>query len=339
MSSSKLYPESEVNNRFDTAVILRNPENPSSVAIANNIYKKITKGERNISSVYIEDSAQSPEGYAPLLNSYDQSNKNAWLVVGGDGTFSQFANSRPKSPVMIVPGGYANDTYKMLYGSSTLHYPGYILAHGQRTVIHPLEINSYKSGSDLNSIIKTLDVLDLENQISPDDSELAFGYWGIGLSGLVSNHLAQNNVREVRDKLSSLGKFIYSGKLISSIIPKSPPLEIVHSRGSRIRHEVLFANGNRMAKLIRFGGVDIRENRAALLELEKSTHTSFISLLGRSALLEKYTDFGTNTYHIFGVKSDKDMYSQRDGEAKKQESGTVFKIGISDYGVNVITVR
>lgn len=328
-----------------TAVILRNPNNQRAAEIANSVYKNITRGDTRVAQAYIEDTQALPENYNPLLEAYDKDDRNAWLVVGGDGTFSQFANSQPESPVMIIPAGYANDMHKMLYLAKPLKFPGLILQRGKRSVIRPLEIKRYEPSNGIESVSSVLDQLyahkdtNTEKLIQPVDTELAFGYWGLGLSGLVSHKLNQKDVRQNRDQLNSLKKFIYSGKIISKSILTSPEIEIIQPTGTRICHEILFANGSRMAKVIRFGGVDILNDSATMLELCKPSHSAFISLLGKSAVLAINARFNPNSQHTFGIKSSEDIYSQRDGEVRQQTSGAVFQVGISDYELNVITAR
>lgn len=307
-------------NRFDTAVIVRNPLNN----LANEQAEKTRLDIKHLfQDVIIEDSAPDVSGHRELVNYYDSpSGKTLWIPTGGDGTFSNLAGARPKSPIMINRAGYANDTSHMSSGLRTHLQPEKIIEQGRIVNLRPLEITSKSPNS------------------SKSQTELAFGYFGIGLSGHVAKNMNDDKRRSEASDKHPLKRHLKSGKLILDTLGVMPSFQVIENDESRTRYELLFANGPRMARVFRFIDLQLFEQEAGRVELTTASKLNFGLVMGRAALLGDFVRLDQHSRHSFRIESDEQIVAQRDGEINDcYGSGTTFDVKLSDYSAKILTRR
>lgn len=321
MSDSQASLSRSINydkNNFETAVIIRNPDNARANDQAQHAKSRLKK---LIGEIVIEESQNKTEDYKDLLASYDgQDHNTVWVTVGGDGTFSNFANAKPRSPIIINPAGNANDIGHMLSWAYTYGHPERILKWGRVAELRPLEIVAQP----------------------PDGSEpfveLAFGYWGAGLSGRVAEKLSSDDHRFRRDhKLSTIGKLLLDGNAIIDSLQAIPSLKLIENDNEQLRYEFQYVNGSRFARVFRVGRGQLLEPKAHRVELDNSKTLGLIAAMGKAAISGGDSQLAENEVHKFKIESDSEFSTQRDGENRPQLSGTTFTIGFSDYSAKVLT--
>lgn len=316
--ASLSHPNNYGKNSFETAVIIHNPENPKALEQAQNAKLRLKK---LIGEIIIEKSQPDTASYKDLLDSYDsQDNNTIWVTVGGDGTFSNFANAKPESPIIINPAGNANDLGHMLSWAYTYGHPERILKWGRIANLRPLEITAQ----------------------APDDSqpftELAFGYWGAGLSGHVAEKLSSGEHRSRRDnKSSTIGKLLFDGSAIINSLQSIPSLKLIENDDEQLRYEFQYVNGNRFAKVFRVGRGQLLEPKAHRVELDNSKTLGLMAAMSKAAITGGDSQLAEGEFHKFKIESEGEFWTQRDGENRPQISGTTFTIGFSDYSAKVLT--
>lgn len=315
------------NPQFNNVVIIRNPANEHASNRALQIQYDLMR-TKNFPNIAIRDSRPKTTDYIDLLDEFDGiDNNTAWVSVGGDGTFSNFAGSLPKSPIMVTPAGYANDMAHMLSFFDTFAHPDAMLNYGRVTFLNPLEISWH------DPIAKA------------SGHDLAFGYWGLGLSGQVAREQSQKQYRDKRDNMTPIGKFINSGNLIVKSSVETPSFEVIIDQNTMTRQEITFLNGQRMAKKLRFNDLKITENKFALLEIDKGKRIDMITVLGIAATkgLDGLRIFNESEEYRFIIGAGRYVCSQRDGEHNENMSihgpGTEFAVKLSDKHVKVLTSR
>ena len=306
------------NNNFETAVIIRNPDNDNADKQAQHAKLRL---KHLVREIVIEESQSAAESYKKLLDKYDEPEQNTvWVTVGGDGTFSNFANAKPKSPIIINPAGTANDIGHMLSGLYTYGHPERILKRGRVADLRPLEIIAQP----------------------PDGSEpfieLAFGYWGAGLSGHVAEKLASDNHRSRRDKKpSTISKLLFDGSAIIDSLQTIPSLKLTENDNEQIRYEFQYVNGSRFARVFRVGRGQLLEPKAHRVELDNNKTLGLMAAMSKAKLIGVNSQLAEGESHEFKIESEGDFWTQRDGENRQQLSGTIFSIGFSDYSAKVLT--
>lgn len=305
---------------FDTAVVIYNPNRPKAVHQAELAEDKLA--QIGLPKVVVEPSHARPEDYKAMLAQYDSEAANTvWVVVGGDGTHSNFANARPESPVLIMPAGYGNDKAHMLHGRYHRGKPDRMIQEGRIAQIRPIEVSAQASSYDVAS------------------TELAFGYFGVGLSGYIASLFDAPEYHRLRDSRSFLGKLLGDAIKINSNLSDNPVLRVGQDGKEFERSELLYVNGRRMARVLRFGTVNILDNEIARLELKNNRRAELALGIGMATLgkVQNLGDFDHT--HNFRVSSDRPFFSQRDGEVTEHEQPTDFQIKLSDYQLNVITTK
>ncbi len=321
-----MNPE-HISPRFSNAVIICNPGNEHASSRAEQIRKDLVR-TKIIPNIFMRESRPKAIDYIDLLDEFDGINNNtAWVTVGGDGTFSNFAGSLPKSPIMVTPAGYANDMAHMLSYYNTFAYPDAMLNNGRVTFLNPLEISWQNSNT------------------KESGHDLAFGYWGLGLSGQVAREQNQKQYRDKRDNMTPVGKFINSGNLIVKKSVDTPSFEIVRGQNTDTRQEITFINGQRMAKKLRFNDLKITENKFVLLEIDKGKRIDMITVLGIAATkgLDGLQIFNDSDEYHFKIGDGRFVNSQRDGDHDENINihgpGTEFTVKLSDRHIKVLTSR
>lgn len=306
-------------SRFETAVIVRNPFSVFASEEAENIRSDI---KHLFQDVVIEDSAPDVSGHGKLVDYYDSpSGKTLWIPTGGDGTFSNLAGAMPKSPIMINRAGYANDTSHMSSGLRTHLHPAKTIERGRTIDLTPLEIKSQLPNS------------------SKFQTELAFGYFGIGLSGHVAKNMNDEKRRQEDSNKHPLKRHLKSGKLILDTLDVMPSFQVIEDGISQTRYELLFANGSRMARVFRFIDLQLFEQEAGRIELPTASKLKFGLTMGRAALLGDFVRLDQDSLYSFRIDSDEPIMAQRDGELSKHTSGTTYDVKLSDYSAKILTRR
>lgn len=306
-------------SRFDTAVIVRNPHNDFADEKAKQTKDEI---EHLFQDVVIEDSAEDVSGHKDLVRYYDSpSGRTLWIPTGGDGTFSNLAGAKPKSPILINRAGYANDAGHMASGLRTHLNPEKTIKRGRIVDLRPIEITA-KDPDGSNPV-----------------TELAFGYFGIGLSGQVAKNMNNGQRRSQDSDKHSLSRHFKSGKLILDTLKIMPSFEVTENGESQTRYELLFVNGQRMARVFRFLNLQLFEPEAGRVELLSANQIDFARVMGRAALYGDFNRLDRASHYNFSVKSDEPIVAQRDGEFSEHASGTTFNVKLSDYSAKILTRR
>lgn len=312
------YPN-DFSSRFDTAVIVRNPLNDFAFEKAEQTQSEI---KHLFQDVVIEDSAADVSGHKDLIQYYDSpSGRTLWIPTGGDGTFSNLAGAMPKSPIMINRAGYANDTGHMSSGLRTHLSPAKTIERGRTVNLRPLEITTQSPHG------------------GKSETELAFGYFGIGLSGQVAKNMNNGQRRSQESDKHPLSRHFKSGKLILDTLKIMPSFEVTENVESQTRYELLFVNGPRMARVFRFLDLQLFEPEAGRVELPTASQIKFGLVMGRAALLGDFVRLDRTSQQNFRINSNQPIVSQRDGEYSEHASGTTFNVKLSDYSAKILTRR
>jgi hypothetical protein len=292
-------------------VIFCNPTNASVVARAQAFCEDERLLSRNIKTKLVDSGATAADN-AELMIEYAPKDSNVFVgVAGGDGTTSNILAAAQR-PVIAIPYGKTNDIAKGACGGKYLKDPlALLFGDGKFQEARPLEIATADEPSS-----DTLEYL-----------KKAFGYFSFGISAIKASELGDMNLRRRRDGRNALVRAWMDLGVIASGIPETPVLTIQDKDGERQVIEVLFANGHCMARLIRFGGVALRSEQAARLEVARPRRTSLAMGIGKAAI-GHLDHFGPDIEQMVRVRTqdDQPFLSQADGDVDAIDSGKTLHI-------------
>lgn len=312
--------------RFDRLAVIYNPANQEASAFAEGVPTRLelpanTTLTTHTSEPDVDGNLELLQEQAPVHE------RNLWVVAGGDGTVSNFLGAaylhRLKDPVLVVPTGYANDIAHMLHRRKAFKDPLARLATGQVAPLRPLSITS-------------------EEKSGRKRQELAFGYFGIGLSGTKARDFNDQPARDKRIGHGLIRRRLDDSLSVLKTLRRSHGFDIYDSQSPETTDhmiELLFVNGNRMANTISFR-TELFGDEAGRIELHRRGPVELALGLGKAALGLYAKVRPEQAEHTFTIKTDERfIISQRDGETSRHATDTTFSVGLADETLPVITTR
>jgi len=254
-------------------------------------------------------------------------NSSALAIRGGDGTISNIANARrqisrtPQSlfvakrlaniaelPLLIIPGGNANDLAHALFKPSTFNDPGTVLADGT------IE-----------------DIFGLDLLVEPDDAEpfelSALAYASIGITGLGSAMLNSKEYKEKRMHKIPGGTLVGEKIAVGKAFFQAEPFEITAGKSSGSYVELIMACIPRMAKVFRPSVRTFEPEARFITAQDKIDGVTAIGALTTGMPIGKMMDEDTVVrLHVKGES----MYFQVDGEEYLIKGGANITAKIGD---------
>ena len=253
-------------------------------------------------------------------------NKRVLAVVSGDGLTSDMLNAAMQvgieGPVALIPAGNANDLATMAYGRRGVKDPLDVILHtGHVEQLRPLAIT-------------------VRNQsAAPDGTRRtrAFGYFAIGDSAKKAKALNDEGFRAARDTRGPIGRSMMETRLVMSDISEATPFVVEEGEESHEMIELLFPNGELMAKYVRFGGIALLGEQAGRIEIPSPSLGSVAWGIAKAGV-GRFQKFGPATQHSFGVAFDpeKELFFQRDGEFEAVDTGSLFDVRHDTETVSII---
>jgi diacylglycerol kinase family enzyme len=261
------------------------------------------------------------------------------VTLGGDGTLNKIKGALMMSKLIAVsseiPLGNANDYTHQAHSRRYLKDPLKFLFNGDSYIVQarPLQIDilppedAALSEPDADSI--------LASYYGVEDG-LSFNYFGIGLDGSLAKRFNEKDFQDQRNKLEGLKRLMFETRQSVPAIHEAQTLTITDKNGPRQAVELVISLGSRMAKIIHFGGLNIFDDKAGQVEVSKARLLDVALTLG-VASVGHFAKLTLADERVFQVTSEKDFYSQSDGEQTRHQSGTIFSVRFADTTLPVLS--
>jgi len=263
------------------------------------------------------------------FNRYGISKHDAVMAIGGDGIASNTNAAAQRAgfdgPIVHVGRGNACDMAHMLFRGRDIRQP---------------------VGSMLRSRLVDIYTLD----ITTDKPEIGTGAVAINASGYLSfgrfihdvtQEVGSRTFRAKTENMGELAKLQAETAMMLGKLGCSAQVILKDDCGSKREvSDVVFPNGQRMAKKVRFGGVNLLRPGFGRLELSRSTAPAVLWGLGK-ATVGAFKHFKPEETYAFSLSNEDEspVVGQRDGELVSYPSGTEFTISLSDRTVSLATTR
>jgi diacylglycerol kinase family enzyme len=315
---------------WEHILVLRNPYSSNQASIARHLKQLVKYSLRRKNGPEIEITKTEPDltGNIELLRAKAQP-KSLIDVCGGDGTFNLAARAlletRTAEAITTRGGGNANNHANMLHDALTQAHAPWFLETGMKAGLTPLKITAEHPN------------------LAPDDERrelLPTAYFSIGFTAVMAEQFNAESWRKQTANMSRTQRLLMESAATWRNYRQANTFTLYdHDEESpRDLTELCFPNGRLMAKILRFRGLDLLEQRAGRLELGQPTVPRLAWALGRAAT-SQFVKFGPETIQSFTVEAKHDIVAQADGEAYVYPSGTSFTVGFADRPVPVVTTR
>jgi len=265
--SGKYYrmstPANTKTDRFSHCLVFYNPVSTNAAARKQRI-ASLQHILENCTVEVIETQADGLEANRALLERYAEKlgPRTLLCIAGGDGTTNLLIEALIKSerlseeqrstPILPLWCGNANDLAHMLNGSTRTSLE-HILTQGNVVSIHPLECS-------------------MTTRRGKTSMRIAACYAGFGATAFAALRLNQPSHRQSRLKTLPGGGFLQDVVTVASALLEAPAFTLKEANNKQLVYERTFANGSRMAKLVR-------------LPVELTDEMFYINTLERNRLL------------------------------------------------------
>lgn len=304
---------------------LYNPTNKDAQEHANHLAKTGQKEWPAKGPILIRPTEKSVEDTAELL--IEESINSGPLHIslsGGDGTtrngLEAVRKSGIDSVVALVALGNANDMASSINRNSYRLDPIHTLLNGSKKYIRPIDIQISSEGNE--EIAQTS----------------AYGYTGIGISGIVARFIDSKEYRARRSSHKTIRLFheiLATNKFVNSA--QSFILDD-HTTEPRSAVEYVLLHSGRMAKM-KFGPYSrIFRDTATIAEINTKTKKDISKAIGSVILAKNTLSYGDNLSISVNYEGS-DLILQTDGEPMPVASGSNLNFRFSDQRVAVAQTR
>lgn len=295
-------------------LVVYNPQNPVAKAQSAAFCEAVSaEFDDKIGTLHVP-SEPDIVGNVELFRQYlPADNRITPVLVGGDGVTSNSLNALMETgsdrAALFLATGNACDIASMAV-SKWRQDPLAVLNRGHYERIRPLAVTA------------------------GDQQRRAFGYFGIGFDAAKAITFNSHGYRNKQALLTPVGRCISENLTAVRGIGRAPTFQIreIANEQEDLREavEILFPNGSRMAKRLRFGGLALAADQAGRLEVPNPALASLIRGIGQAAV-GAFEKFGPDKIHEFQIEYERPqdagpLHFQRDGEPEEFASGTVFRV-------------
>lgn len=225
------------------------------------------------------------------------------VVVGGDGKASKTHEAARRvgfdGPMDHFAAGNACDLAHMLFRAWDIKRPAHAMAHSRLASLHPLEITVKAPGQ---ATVK-------------HEAEYCFSLGGL-LYGVAAQVGSQEH-RYTTESMNEAQKLAYELRMTLGKIATTNEVVTIEDNYNKERNvsDLLFTNGSRMAKQVRFRGINLLEPGFGRLEVKESSKSAVLATFAR-ARAGRFPHHAPDEPYTFRVKSSsgKPIRFQKDGE-------------------------
>ena len=271
--------------------------------------------------------AATVAGMQAIFERYRLTSSDAIAIIGGDGTKGN-ANAAALLAgfggiIHSIAGGNADDQTHMLFRRRDVAAPAHAMPRSRQGKLNLLEIVSDQPNTAGEHTVYTT------------------GY--ISFGDLVSSVAAEVSSPAFRDKtvgMQEFEKFVAETGMMLGKVGAGRLITIEDNDGTRTRSDVLLTNGQRMAKTVRFAGVNLLRPGYGRVELKRSTIPAVVGGLGKAGL-GLFKHMQPEDGYEFSVTSQDEapVHVQRDGEFDTYPSGTKFTVRAHERPLRFATTR
>ena len=271
--------------------------------------------------------AATAKGMQEIFERYQPTSYDVIAIIGGDGTKSNAHAGALlagfEGIIQSVAGGNADDQTHMLFKRRDITDPAGAMPRSRRADLHLLEITS-----------------DQPN-IAGENTVYSTGYISFGdLVHDVAADVSDPSFRAQTEYLDEFRKFAAETNLMLGKIGAGGLISIEDESGRRTRSDLLLTNGQRMAKSIRFAGVNLLRPGYGRVELKRSSIPRIVTGLGRAAT-GLFTHLEPEDTYSFTItrQDEGPIRGQNDGELFLYPSGTTFTARVHEKPLHVATTK
>ena len=250
-------------------------------------------------------------------------------IVGGDGTASMAMRAAYElgldNPFMILNGGNAKNQGRMHHHSRHFYRPERILRSGHIRQVYPLvESKTFPYGST--------------------QTDLAFAYTTKGLTAKATAGFNTPGHRVDVEDAPNYKRAIEEAKITIEALRNTVPF-IIHEQGkaARVAAEYGLVSGELMAKYMRFPANSFAKEAVVVEAPDVKPLTVGRTVVSLALPFARHRHDWLAEGEQFEVKlvsiDGSDIYTESDGDASTDPSGTSYSYSISDKSVNVISSR
>ncbi|HET6925143.1 MAG TPA: hypothetical protein VFH39_04900 [Candidatus Saccharimonadales bacterium] len=300
-----------------------NPSAERAAAVVRGFLRTAGAYSGDFPEVHILDTHPDASAMAEEFEANGITSEDGVAVVGGDGTHSD-ANEAArlagfKGSMLAIAAGNACDLTHMLLRHPHIKDPARAVMESRQAKLYPLRV-----------AIGSL-VLNSEAYFSAGEATYQVG-----------REVADPVWRARTENMHSVERFRQETLMTKRKLPdaRRQPLWLEDNRGRRLISDVIFPNGWRMAKQIRFSGVKLLEPGYGRLELPKATVASVLTTFGKAGIGAFERCEADKTYECTVSSIDgSPVHAQRDGEIFEFPSGSTLTVGVQEDYTNQATTR
>jgi len=272
------------------------------------------------------DSSVMSQQY-PRLNI---TNADGVAMVGGDGNAKKGNRAAReadfKGPMVQLAAGNACDLAHMLFRAGDIKNPVRAILESRLAKLYPLAITIETPGQ------KTV----------MQETEYCFSAGQLLYN--VAKRVSSSEHRFATKDMGEVQRLLADTKLtLDEIAATKSLIRIEDNDGVRFVSDIVFTNGWRMAKKVRFQGVHLLEPGFGRIDLERSTKRAVATtaIRGRTGYFPHYEGEQQYSFRI-SSKDEAPVKVQQDGEVDKEfeiPSGSLVTVCVSESWTNQATTR
>lgn len=300
-----------------------NPSAERAAPIVNGLLAAAETHSSVFPEIYVVDTHDNAGAMAAEFDTNGITDEDGVAVVGGDGTHSD-ANEAArlagfKGMMLAIAAGNACDLTHMLLRARHVKDPAKALLESRQGKLYPLAV--------------TIGNLALNSEV----------YFSAGdATYRVGKQVADPAWRALTEDMGEVKKFLKETSMTRRQLPEARknPLVLEDNSGKRIISDIVFPNGWRMAKQIRFRGIKLLEPGYGRLELPKATVPSVLATFGRAGISAFERCEPEKVYECrVSTLDGSPVHAQRDGETLEFPSGLELTVKVLEDFTSQATTR